>query len=191
MAINVTTLTSAIGAADTSITVGSVTGITAPNFTTGVGITYLNIEMEWMLVTGVPSTGTTITVQRGYLGSPAVAHGASAGVLAGLPTDFPAPPIAIKAQQDFLYDLFGVAAPVASTNTTTASGQFFHITGTNAVTTLNPPAGNAMGGPYYVVFDGTATFATGGNIGVAVTGAAGKLVVMVYDQANAKWYSTT
>jgi len=190
MAISSTTLTNAIGANDTTFVVGSTTNITAPNFTTGVGITYLMVEMEFMLVTGVPVAGT-ITVQRGYLGSAAVAHGASAGVTVGLPSDFPAPSIGVKATQDFLWDQGAVAAPVASAATVTAPGQFFHITGTAAVSTINLPANFIAGGLFWVVFDSTASFTTGGNIGVAVTGAAGKMVVMAYDPNTSKWYSTT
>jgi len=191
MALNTTTLTNAIGANDTTFVVASTTNITAPNFTTGVGITYLLVEQEYMLVVGVPVAGT-VNVQRGYLGSPVAAHGATAGVVIGLPTDFPAPPISVKAQQDYLFDQFAVGAPVASAATMQwPTSQFFHITGTTAITTITNPVGFFGGGPYFVVFDSTAAFTAGNNIGVSVTGAAGKMVVVCYDTAAGKWYSTT
>jgi hypothetical protein len=190
MAINVTTLTNAIGASDTTFVVGSTTNITGPNFTTGVGLTYLQVEQEYMLVYSVPVAGT-VTVQRGVFGSPAYAHGASAPVTIGLPTDFGQPAISIKSQQDFSWDNFSWAAPVASAATITVPGQAFHITGVASITTMNLPAGFVAGGLFYVVFDSTAAMATGGNIGVAVTGAAGKMVVMAYDPNTSKWYSTT
>ena len=128
MAINVTTLTNAIGAADTTFVVGSTTNITAPNFTTGVGITYLMVEQEYMLVTAVPVAGT-IQVQRGYFGSPATAHGASAVVTIGLAADFPAPPVAVKATQDYLWDIGGAGAPIASATAITVASSFSTLPG--------------------------------------------------------------
>src|SRR5262249_6826543 len=111
MAFNATTLSSAIGTSDLTIQVASATGITAPNFTSGVGITLLAVEQEVMLVLGVSST--FISVQRGWGGTPVAAHGASAPVLAGLPTDFGPIVPAIKAQQDFIPNgLYGWSAPV-------------------------------------------------------------------------------
>ena len=92
MAITATTLSAAVAAgaagADTTINVASATGITAPNFTTGAGITYLLIDQEFMLVTGV--SGTFVSVQRGILGSPAQPHVVNTQVQIGAPADFPA-----------------------------------------------------------------------------------------------------
>jgi hypothetical protein len=87
MAINQTTLSGAIGASDTQFGVASATGILAPNFTTGVGITYLLVDQEFMLVTAL--SGTTVQVIRGQQGTPAAAHVTGANVQAGLPGDFP------------------------------------------------------------------------------------------------------
>lgn len=86
MAIVQTTLSLAIGASDTQFGVASATGITAPNFTTGVGLTYLFIDQEFMLVTGI--NGTAVQVVRGQLGTGSVAHLSGANVQAGLPSDF-------------------------------------------------------------------------------------------------------
>ena len=52
MAITATTLSAAAGKSDLTISVASATGITAPNFTTGAGITVLQIDQEYLLVTG-------------------------------------------------------------------------------------------------------------------------------------------
>ena len=89
MSITTTTLTSACSATDTSIHVASATGITAPNFQTGSGITILIIEQEKMVCIAAPN-GTFIPVLRGQGGTQQVAHANSALVFIGLPTDFTA-----------------------------------------------------------------------------------------------------
>lgn len=87
MAITATTLSAAVGVTDSTIAVASATGITAPNFTTGAGITWLLVDQEFMLVISV--SGTVITVIRGQNGTAQAAHVTSAQVQIGLPTDFP------------------------------------------------------------------------------------------------------
>jgi len=86
MAIVATTLSAAIGAGDTQFGVASATNITAPNFTTGVGITYLYIDQEYMIVLAI--SGTTVQVARGVLGTAATTHASGAQVQSGLPGDF-------------------------------------------------------------------------------------------------------
>lgn len=86
MAITVTTLSAAIGAVDTSIAVASATGITAPNFQTASGITWLKIDQELLLVMAV--SGTTVSVLRGQGGTVSVAHLTNGQVQIGLATDF-------------------------------------------------------------------------------------------------------
>jgi hypothetical protein len=86
MAIVATTLSAAIGTGDTQFAVASATNITAPNFTTGAGITYLFIDQEYMIVLAI--SGTTVQVARGVLGTAAQAHVINAQVLSGLPADF-------------------------------------------------------------------------------------------------------
>lgn len=88
MAITATTLAGAVGANDTFINVASATGITAPNFQTASGITYLKIDEEYLLVSAAPN-GTAIPVIRGQSGSGAVAHVVNTTVSIGLPSDFP------------------------------------------------------------------------------------------------------
>lgn len=199
MALNATTLSSAVAAGpsgtDYIINVASATGITAPNFTSGSGITWLMVEQEWMQVTGV--NGTAINVLRGQLGSCAAPHLSGSVVLAGLPTDFPSPvPISIKAQQDYYPNIVGFSAPVASATTITASGYFFHVTGTTAIATINAPASGPAGGSFplngsqiTIVFDGVATWTAAGNIAVAGTPTtAGSSVTFTFDQGSGKWH---
>lgn len=191
MAFNATTLSAACGAADTTVFVASATGITAPNFTTGVGITYLFIETEVMLVTGV--NGTVISVQRGVAGSPAATHAVSTPVLAGLPTDFGPFIPSVKAQQDPSPSgqMYGFSAPVASATTITATGSLFHVTGTTSIATINPPPGPGAieGSSITIVFDGVAAWTNAGNIAVAGTPTtAGSSVSFVFDQGSGKWH---
>lgn len=192
MAFNNTTLTNAIGANDTVFAVGSTTNITVPNFTTGTGLTYLWVEQEAMLVVNVPVSGT-VSVQRGILGTATAAHGASAPVLIGLPTDFVAPAIPIKAQTDYLPPaIYGSSAPVASATTITATGPIFHVTGTTSIATINPPPGYIGGGEgsgaITIIFDGVAAWTAAGNIAVAGTPTtAGSTVSFLFDQSTGKW----
>jgi len=190
MALNATTLTAAIGTTDTTFAVGSVTGITAPNFTTGVGIAVLLIEQEYMQVLGV--SGLVVTVQRGVAGSPVSPHGASCPVLSGAPGDFSGVSIPIKAVQDFFPDNLGWSAPVVSANTITPTGPYFHMTGTTIVKTINPVPGSLQGGQVTIVFDGSAaglTWDATGNIAVAGTATtAASAVTFVFDQGSGKWH---
>jgi len=206
MALNATTLSAAIGASDTSLLLASVTGITGPNFQqgfdpvkgTGTGPVYLYIEQEWILVLSTPASATVpVLVKRAQLGSAASAHGLSAVVLSGQATDFPGPnPISIKAQQDYYPNLVGFSAPVASATTITATGPFFHVTGTTAVATINAPTVGPGGGstPFdgsqiTIVFDGICTWTAAGNISVAGTSTAGGgSVTFTFDQGSGKWH---
>jgi hypothetical protein len=191
MAFNATTLSSAIGATDTVFAVASATGITAPIFNTGVGITYLLVESEYMLVLAV--SGTTVTVQRGVGGSPTAAHGASAAVLAGLPADFGPLVPSVKAQQDPspAGQLYGFSAPVASAATIVASGPLFHVTGTTAINIITPPAG-MVEGQITVVFDGicpwTLSAVTNGIAASGTSTAAASAVTFYLDAATNRWY---
>jgi hypothetical protein len=87
MAITATTLAAACGLTDLTLNVTSATGITAPNFTSGAGITVLFIDQEFISVYTV--NGTIIGVQRGQYGTANQAHVNGAQVQIGLPSDFP------------------------------------------------------------------------------------------------------
>lgn len=198
MAINATTLSAAIGVTDTVFGVASATGISNPNYQIGdptrgvaASVTYLFCEQEMMKVVNI--TGTTVTVIRGELGSQALAHGASAPIIAGLPTDFPAYNPAIdSAVPAYPILLQGFSAPVAAANTNVATGPYFHLTGTVIMKTLTAPAGVVEGGEVTIVFDGSGaglTWDATGNIAVAGTATtAGSAVTFVFDSGSAKWH---
>jgi hypothetical protein len=86
MAIVQTTLSGAITSSQTSFGVASATGITAPNYQTMTGITWLLVDQEWMSVETL--AGTVVGVVRGKNGSVAQAHASGALVTAGAPGDF-------------------------------------------------------------------------------------------------------
>lgn len=88
MSIANTTLSAAMTATQTTLTVASTTNITNPNFQTAAGITYLLIDQEYMQVTAVNTTTLTVTVARGQWGTAEAAHVNGALVVSGIPTDF-------------------------------------------------------------------------------------------------------
>jgi hypothetical protein len=188
VAINSTTLSAAITATQTQFAVASTTNILAPVFTTGAGYTFMLIDLELMFVTGVPIAGT-VQVIRGFGGSVASAHGITAPVIVGLPSDFPQYAPAITAFVSAEPNRFrGIFAPVASATTITASGPLFHVTGTTATATINLPA-NFVEGAITVIADGVWTWTAAGNIAVAGTvTTAGSTVTFIYDAATSKWY---
>src|SRR6185503_19549367 len=87
MSITATTLSAAMTSTQTTVSLTSATGVTAPNFQTGSGITYLLVDQELMLVTGI--SGTVASVVRGVNGTPAQSHVSGGQVQIGLPADFP------------------------------------------------------------------------------------------------------
>ncbi len=193
MALTATTLTGAVAAQDTSIVLGSVTHVSAPVSTTGAGYTYLLCENEWMFVSGAPNTTTLqVPVLRGVRGSQAVAHAASAPVVAGTPDEWgqTAPHIgAFDATNPYQS---GWSAPLAGGATNIAPGGKFHLTGTTAMVNLTAPAGYVEGGVIRIVFDGSGsglTWTAAGNIAVAGTATtAASYVDFVYDSGSAKWH---
>jgi hypothetical protein len=79
MALTRTTLSSAVAVDSTSIVVASATGFAADRI--------VRVDQEWMVVQKNYSSGTTIPVRRGQMGSKNVAHVASAGVVVGTAAD--------------------------------------------------------------------------------------------------------
>lgn len=188
--LNNTTLSGAINATQTSFGVAAATNITAPTSTTGAGFTYLYIDAELMFVTGV--NGTVVQVLRGQGGTQAVAHGATAGVLIGLPSDFSPFQPGVGAFSAVASNFAGFSAPVASAAALQASGRRFHVTGIVQSTTLLPPAG-FVEGELTIVADGIWTWTTGGASpwGFAVAGTvttAGSVVTFSYDATKQLWY---
>lgn len=209
MALTATTLSAAITATQLTFGVTSGTNIIAPNFTavpagtTIANILYALVEQELMQIQGV--NGTTVTVQRGYNGTLAVAHGSSAPILTGYSSDFIG---FVPAQKsDVPYQPFGscaFGAPATGATITPSSG-YIHFTGSTALVTINLPNYANLGGSYpgyypenpiagiatTIVFDGTSsglTWTSGGNINVAGTSTtAGSSVTFVYDPNIQKW----
>lgn len=201
MSLATTTLSGNITNTQTSFGVASASNITAPNFQTGAGITYLLVEQELMQVQSV--AGTVVSVKRGMFGTAAAGHQASAPVLSGLPADFLGFVPAIRGMVTTLPTPFiGVSAPVASAATIQASGPLFHVTGTTTIATILPPsqanlpAGVGSGVPNYtdggeitIIFDGVATWNATGNIAVAGSPTtAGSSVTFIFDQNSGKWH---
>jgi hypothetical protein len=193
MSFNSTTLSSAMLVNDTTISVASATGITAPNFTTGVGLTYLLLETEYMLVTGSTAVSTVFTVQRGVAGSTAAAHAASTPVLAGAPSDFGVIVPSVRAVQDPspAGQLYGFSAAVASAATIAAPSNIFHVTGGTAINIITPPTG-MVEGQVTIVFDSTCTW-TSSNVtnGISASGTstvAGRAVTFYLDAGTSRWY---
>lgn len=84
MALTTTTLSSAVAVNDTSIKVASATGFAAGQF--------VRVDSEFMTIAQNYSSGTTIPVLRGKVGTVTAAHATSANVTTGVSTDFqPAP----------------------------------------------------------------------------------------------------
>lgn len=86
MALTRTTVSAAVAAEDTSITVASATDFTAGD--------YVKINNEIMRVAQSYSSGTSIPVLRGQCGTRAEAHGITSGAVHGLGSDFASPPVA-------------------------------------------------------------------------------------------------
>lgn len=194
MSINATTLSAAVAASDTQIFIASQTGVTAPNYQTGAGITYGLCEQEIVKVTSlIGTTGANVT--RGEMGSVAAAHGASAPIIFGLPADFagftPAQQTAVPA---YPVKFQGWSAPVVMANTVVATGPYFHTTGTTIMKTLTAPAGVVEGGEITIVFDGSGaglTWDATGNIAAGSPGTAttaGSAVTFTFDSGSGKWH---
>jgi hypothetical protein len=193
MALTARTLAAAMLAGDTVVSLDSATGVTAPNFTTGVGITYLLVESEFMLVTGVTAVSTVFTVQRGVLGSAVSPHAITATALAGVPTDFAGQAIAVKAQQDPspTGQLYGMGGPVAAAATIVATGPLFHVTGTTVTNIITPPSG-FIEGQITIIAEGAWSF-TSSNVtnGISCSGTvttANSCITFLFDAGTSRWY---
>lgn len=209
MALTATTLSAAITNNQTVFSVASATNIIAPNFTavpagtTVANILYALCEQELMQITGI--NGTTMTVQRGYNGTAATGHGASAPIITGYSSDFIGFVPAQKTDVPFLpFGSVAFGAPVTGA-TITPTAAYQHFTGSTALVTINLPNYTNIGGSYpgyypenpiagmqiTLVFDGTGsglTWTAAGNINVAGTSTtAGSGVTFTYDPSISKW----
>jgi hypothetical protein len=127
MALTRTTLSSAVAVDDTSIVVASATGFAANSI--------VRVDQEFMVVQKNYSSGTTIPVRRGQLGSANKTHVASAGVVVG------------TAQDD--YDTPGVASKV--NNPTAGRARIVESITTDNSTVTHSSAGT----DHVVILNGT------------------------------------
>jgi hypothetical protein len=172
MAIVITTLSGAITSSQTSFGVASATGITAPNYQTMTGITWLLIDQEFMSVETL--AGTVVGVVRGKNGSVAQAHTSGSTVQAGAPGDF------LDAQANY-------------SGGTTAIGKDYSI----AIGALNYPAINLTGsadainpnipGIYEVKTAGVDAM----TLAAPPAAAEGNIIIIVSDTANAHTLTAT
>lgn len=190
MSITATTLSAAISAGATQLSVAAATGITAPTSTTGSGFTYLQIDNEIFFVTGL--NGTLVNVIPAQLGTYSSNHELSAPVLIGAPADFANFVPVIKGFSTHLpYNFTPIGAPLTGATIAPLYGYVHHVTGTTQLATITVPSGLVSGGKVTLVFDGSGsglTWSAGGNIAVAGTATtAASSVDFLYDPASAKW----
>ncbi|HLG97162.1 MAG TPA: hypothetical protein VKX49_12690 [Bryobacteraceae bacterium] len=202
---------------NTTVFVASATGITAPSVSTpqgGVGsptggpnLTVLFVDKELMRVNAV--SGTTITVERGYSGTPVMAHNSGATVWVGTPSQFynidpfgactasavPVLPRVVYTTgnvwncgsngQWFAWTYFNTAPQVgtaiASAATIAPTTPVVHVTGTTTINTITVPSGFPKGGTLILIPDGLWSTGTSGNIAIATTGVVSKALLEVWD----------
>ena len=191
MALNTTTLSSAVAVSDNSIVVASATGA-------AVGSLVL-IDQEVMVIGKSYVSGTTIPVYRGQNGSVTAAHASSANVVFFLGTDEVAQspqtltqwPIAGRGRPLVSYSAAGaIALPTPGTD------QVAVINGTSALAmTLAVPTTDMDGTILYIVGNGKAahTVTATGGLGAGgtaldtLTFAAGGQQCVAVIAANAVW----
>ncbi len=154
--LSTTTLSGAVTTPfQTTFTLASVTGITAANVTTGMG---LFVDQEYCLITAVSTVALSVTVRRGEGGSASATHAANATVYFGFSTDF------------YQTDPVGVppTPPMVTPWINTANGQIWTVSGSSWVT-------SAQGG--LAVGASAITGGTSGQILYDNAGVLGELVL--------------
>lgn len=215
--LTTTTLSAAVSSASAkTLTVASATGFNAQNIAASLGTigapataaeTLMYVDREAMLITGVNST--TITVVRGWGGTPATPHASGATVIVGPAGAFvqrapsgsctrtalayvPLVEIPTGAMFDCYNGSFGsftapggprVGATVASVaGTTNIIAPVTVVSGTNAITAFGLPPSMPVGGCFTIVPSGAYTTTATNNIGKASTGVVG--VSQIWCQAS-------
>ncbi len=215
-ALTQTTLSAAVSASATVITLASVTGVSAGNVLAGtVGTQLYVVDVgqkigETMNVLAV--SGLSVTVGR--VPGAEVSHASGAMVLAGQPnqfygydptgaTDGPNTPwVNVYTGNQWLYSSisgtwvpgFGntVTSPQATLLVASAAGvvvptgPLFHINGTNAITGFTIPVGG-VGATFSVIPDAVFTWTAAGNIALAGTAVVNKLLTFAWDSTNSKY----
>lgn len=172
MAIVLTTLSGAITSSQTSFGVASATGITAPNFQTMTGITWLFVDQEFMLVENV--IGTVVFVVRGTNSSVAQAHASGANVQAGAPGDY------LQAQAN-------------DSGGTTTVGKDYYL----AVGALNYPAINLTGSADVInpnvpgIYEVKTAGVDAMTLAAPPASAEGNIIIIISDTTNAHTITAT
>lgn len=93
------------------------------------------------------------------------------------------------------YDRSQQRVPTRGANTASAAGpvvipaaDYFHVTGTAAITGWTNPAGIQDGARFSVIPDAIFTWTAAGNIALAGTAVVNKLLDFQWDATTAKWY---
>jgi hypothetical protein len=79
-------------------------------------------------------------------------------------------------------------ASVAGSTVPPQGADYFHVTGTNAITGWTNPAGLQDGARFSVIPDGVFTWTAAGNIALAGTAVVSKLLDFQWDATTGKWY---
>lgn len=210
-----TTLSAAVAAGATTLTVASATNITAPG--NGGATTWLFVDKELYIVTAVSST--TISVRPGQQGTQTYPHVTSSVVWAGRPLSFANqdPPEGSQCTRTLLrwvpiinpksgntFDCLGVTtagrvvktnAPgdpvvgstVASATSITPTGTQFVVSGTTAIATIVVPQGWKPGMCLEIIPSGVFATTTADNIGlISSASVVGRVLRMCWDGTD--WY---
>jgi hypothetical protein len=171
MALNTTTLTSAVVISDRQIVVSSATGFAAGN--------QIRIDEEWMQVAANYTSGTTIPVLRGRDGTATVAHPKTANVMVGLVSDFTltfptAMPDGVFLPGSSPFNVFSYSATGAIALPTQPGITVSILNGTSTLTmTLAAPPSDLDGTIMIIAGNGksASTVAISGNNGIGNAGA--------------------
>lgn len=191
MALNTTTLSTAMTVSDTVVNLTATTGVNVPNYPVGP-FTYIIVEQELMIVTQFSGTsGDPVQVSRGQNGTKCVAHAISAPAFIFLSTDNYTGVYGALQFSNPIQEVVGSPVTGATiTPTVWGPGTLMHYTGTTNLATINLPAG-VLATRVTLVFDGSAgglTWVATGNISIGGTLAAAKsAVTFVYDVSTTKW----
>jgi hypothetical protein len=182
MALTLTTISSAVTVADTSIVVASATSISAGN--------RIVIDQEVMTVAKGYASGTTIPVLRGQDGTATAAHASSAAVMQGIgAADFAAvPPTQFTAMQpsNAVFIPYDVTATGATGSTATNIGPgpgLIAATGVSG-TGINLLATAAVPGTFYTFKNmGTGVLKIY-SVGATINGTTGTTAVSITATGN-------
>jgi hypothetical protein len=179
MTLAYSTISTALGPTDTSVSLTSATGVTVSNYqgagstgtVSGGAITYLLIEQEMVqLISGT----NPYVIKRGMMGTRAMPHAVLTPFTFGTNNDFLNFVPATKQTSAVLPEqsATGLSASVVSAASIIASGPIFRTTGTTAMTNMLPPSSASLGnsGP-----NSEENYVNGTQVTIIFAGSAGGL----------------